>query len=230
MLVIVGASSGIGLSLIKSLYKHDDIIAFYNTNKPKALKNSNKFKIYFEKVDLSKKNNFDKIFKKYEAKMKKVVCINLAAKPLDKLLINISYKEVTKIFSINTFSNIMICKSLLKYMIADNWGRLIHFTSSKALKGDAGVLVYSSSKSSLLGYSNSLAKEYGRFNITSNVISLGYFNSPMWNRLSDKKKQKLLSEVPTKDTGNIQNIIKTIKFIKNTEYLNGSNIKLDGGI
>ena len=88
----------------------------------------------------------------------------------------------------------------------------------------------SSSKSSLLGYSNSLAKEYGRFNITSNVISLGYFNSPMWNRLSDKKKQKLLSEVPIKSTGNIQNIIKTIKFIKDTEYLNGSNIKLDGGI
>ena len=46
----------------------------------------------------------------------------------------------------------------------------------------------------------------------------------MWNRLSDKKKQKLLSEVPIKETGNIQNIIKTIKFIKNTEYLNGSNI------
>ena len=206
MLVIIGASSGIGLSLIKSFSKHDDIIAFYNSNKPKALKNSKKFKIYFEKVDLSKKNK------------------------LDKLLINISYKEVSKIFNINTFSNIMICKSLLKYMIADNWGRLIHFTSTKALKGDAGVSVYSSSKSSLLGYSNSLAKEYGRFNITSNVISLGYFNSPMWNRLSDKKKQKLLSEVPIKSTGNIQNIIKTIKFIKDTEYLNGSNIKLDGGI
>ena len=52
MLVIIGASSGIGLSLIKSFSKHDDIIAFYNSNKPKALKNSNKFKIYFEKVSM----------------------------------------------------------------------------------------------------------------------------------------------------------------------------------
>ena len=230
MIIIIGASSGIGLELIRNFSKKDDIIAFYNSNKPKIKKNSNKFKVYLEKVDLSKKNNFDIIFEKYKSKMKKIICINLAAKPLDKLLINVNYNELLTIFKINSFSNIMITKYLLKYMIKDNWGRLVHFTSTKALNGDTGVSIYSSSKSSLIGYSNSLAKEYGRFNITSNIISLGYFNSPMWNRLSNIKKKELLSGVPCGKIGQISNIIKTINFIKQSEYLNGSNIKLDGGI
>ena len=229
MYIIIGASSGIGQKVLQNLANEDDILAIYNSKKPK-IKNKTKKKIKYLKINLLKKNNYEKIFKKYKNKLKKITCINLAALTLDKMLPNISEEEITKVYDVNVFSNILIAKALLKYMIEDKWGRFIHFTSTKALQGDLGISIYSSSKSSLIGFSNSLAKEYGRYRINSNIISLGYFDSPLWNRLNENKKKELLKEVPSLKIGKIKDIIKTIKYIKNTDYLNGANIKLDGGI
>ena len=230
MIILIGASSGLGNYLIGDLSKIDEVIAFYNSKKPIIKKKYNK--IYYEKINFKKKNNFDLIFKKYSKKLTntKVICINLAAVTLDKLLVNIEKKDISHLFEINVFSNFLITKSLLPFMLKKNWGRVIHFTSTKAILGDVGISIYSSSKSSLLGFSNCLAKEYGQFNITSNIISLGYFNSPLWQRLSHEKKIKLLNDVPSKKTGNPKNILNTIKFIIGTDYLNASVIKLDGGI
>ena len=106
----------------------------------------------------------------------------------------------------------------------------IFFSSSKASKGDSGVSIYSSSKTSLIGYSRSLSKELGRYNITSNLISLGYFEGSMWNRLENKKKLELLKEVPTKKIGNALNILNVINMLIKSDYVSGSNINIDGGI
>jgi 3-oxoacyl-[acyl-carrier protein] reductase len=230
MIVLIGSSSNIGESLLEDLSKNNEIIAIYNTKKPFVKKKYKK--IYFEKINLRKNNNYELIFKKYQRKLSnsKVICINIAAITLDKLLINVNYKNVIDVFNINAFSNFLIAKTLLPYMIKNNWGRFIHFTSTKAILGDIGISIYSASKSSLIGFSNSLSKEYGRFNITSNILSLGYFNSPMWHRLTTEKQKSLLDEVPLKKIGNPKNILNAIKFIIKSDYVNSSIIKLDGGI
>ncbi len=229
MYIIIGASSGIGEKVIKSLSDQEEILAIYNKKKPKINFN-NKKKIFLEKINFFEKNNYEKIFYKYKKKLKKITCVNLAALTLDKMLPNISQKEILDVYNVNIFSNILIAKSLVKIMMNDKWGRFIHFTSTKALSGDIGISIYSSSKSSIIGFSNSLSKEYGRYNITSNIISLGYFDSPLWNRLKSEKKIELLKDVPSKKIGKIDEITKTIKYIRSSNYLNGATIKLDGGI
>ena len=149
---------------------------------------------------------------------------------MDKLLLDVSKKNIKDLFNVNILSNFMIIKCLIPFMLKNNWGRLVHFTSTKAIQGDIGITVYSATKSSLIGFSNSLSKEYGSFNITSNVLSLGYFESPMWGRLKKAKQQELLKEVPSKKIGKPKNILNAIKFIINSDYVNSSVIKIDGGI
>ena len=229
MYIIIGASSGIGEKIIRNLSKKEEVLAIYNKKKPKINFKPSK-KIFFEKIDFLKKNNYQKIFTKYKKHFKKITCINLAAVTLDKILPNISEEELLNVYKVNIFSNILIAKSLVQFMIHEKWGRFIHFSSTKALKGDIGISIYSSSKSSLTGFSNSLSKEYGRYNITSNIVSLGYFDSPLWNRIKKKKKNELLKEVPSNKIGKIEDITKVIKFIRSTDYINGATIKLDGGI
>ena len=58
---------------------------------------------------------------------------------------------------------------------------------------------------------------------------LGFFRSPLWDKLSERKKENILNLVPGRKLGNISNIIKTLKFIENNSYLNSSTIYLDGG-
>ncbi len=226
MIILLGSSSGIGKKLLEQLSEIDNILALYNHNKPEI----NISNVYLEKIDITKIKQIQNIIEKYNSKLTKITFINLVATTLDKLVPDINEKDIIKTFKTNVFSNIYFAKFLTKKMINDKWGRFIFFSSSKAVKGDVGISVYASSKSSLIGFSNSLSKEYSRFNITSNVISLGYFEGASWNRLNIKKQKELLNEVPSKKIGNVNNIFNAIQLIINSDYITGSQIDIDGGI
>ena len=226
MIILLGSSSGIGKKLLGQLSKIDEILALYNHNKPDI----NISNVYLEKIDITKIEQIQNIIEKYNSKLTKITFINLVATTLDKLVPDINKEDVTKTFETNIFSNIYFAKFLTKKMVNDKWGRFIFFSSSKAVKGDVGISVYASSKSSLIGFSNSLSKEYSRFNITSNVISLGYFEGASWNRLNIEKQKELLKEVPSKKIGNVNNIFNAIDLIIKSDYITGSQIYIDGGI
>tara|TARA_B100001146_G_C16170035_1_gene429610 strand:- start:52 stop:732 length:681 start_codon:yes stop_codon:yes gene_type:complete len=226
MIILLGSSSGIGKKLLGQLSKIDEILALYNHNKPDI----NISNVYLEKIDITKIEQIQNIIEKYNSKLTKITFINLVATTLDKLVPDINKEDVTKTFETNIFSNIYFAKFLTKKMVNDKWGRFIFFSSSKAVKGDVGISVYASSKSSLIGFSNSLSKEYSRFNITSNVISLGYFEGASWNRLNIEKQKELLKEVPSKKIGNVNNIYNAIELLIKSDYITGSQIYIDGGI
>ena len=225
-MILVGASSGIGNEILNGLSEIDEVLAIYHDNEPKHTND----KIIYEKVDITKSDQVENLLIKYSTKLNNIVFINLAAVVIDNLAPNITQGEIFKTYETNVFSNIYFVKYLSIKMIEQKWGRFIFFSSSKASKGDSGVSIYSSSKTSLIGYSRSLSKELGRYNITSNLISLGYFEGSMWNRLENKKKLELLKEVPTKKIGNALNILNVINMLIKSDYVSGSNINIDGGI
>ena len=230
MIILIGGSSGIGKELIKRLIKFDDILATYNKKKIKIKIQKTKNKLFHKKLDISKPSNIKKFIEKNSKILKKVTCINLAAISVDKLIPNLKEADINRVYKINTFSNIYFTKYLLKNMIKDNYGRFIHFTSTRAIKGDIGISLYASSKSSLISFSKCIAKEFGRFNITSNTISLGYFNSPLLNNIQKDIKKKMINDVPSKKIGNVKNISNAIIALIKSDYISAADIKIDGGI
>ena len=106
----------------------------------------------------------------------------------------------------------------------------LFFLVPRASRGDTGISLYSSSKSMLKPFSKCISKEFGRFNITSNVISLGYFDSPLLNNINTKIKEKLLNQIPSKKIGKTKNISNIIKAIIKSDYINAAEIKIDGGL
>ena len=230
MIILIGGSSGIGKELIKRLIKFDDILATYNKKKIKIKIQKTKNKLFLKKLDISKPGNIKKFIEKNSKILKKISCINLAAISVDKLIPNLKEADINRVYKINTFSNIYFTKYLLKNMIKDNYGRFIHFTSTRAIKGDIGISLYASSKSSLISFSKCIAKEFGRFNITSNTISLGYFNSPLLNNIQKDIKKKMINDVPSKKIGNVKNISNAIITLIKSDYISAAEIKIDGGI
>ena len=113
-------------------------------------------------------------------------------------------------------------------MINNKWGRIIHISSEKALRGTVGSSIYSSSKSALAGLSRGIAKEYARFGITSNIINLGYFDSGLLRKLPKKTKERFVDSIPTKKLGSPKNITSCIKFLIESDFTNGSSITIDG--
>ena len=115
-------------------------------------------------------------------------------------------------------------------MIQQKWGRIIHFSSSGAIKGDIGTGAYSASKSGLVGLSSVICKEYAKFNITSNCLKLGYFESKLFRNIKKKIRSRLIKEIPSGKLGVHKDLLNIIHSISETNYINGAEINIDGGI
>ena len=223
--IFSGASSPLGLQVIKDLSSEHSFLGLYNKNKIiYDVKN-----IDWLKVDFTSDFDEKKIISHIKNE-KFLVLVCFAASAVDSLIVNTEYNDWKKVHEINAHSNFQLSKILLPKMIENRWGRIIHISSTRALNGDIGIGAYSSSKSALIGLSKTISKEYGRKNITSNVLSLGYFSSKLWDDLDSKIKNKLLSQVPSKKLGSYANISNAIDFLIKSDYVNGATINIDGGI
>jgi 3-oxoacyl-[acyl-carrier protein] reductase len=230
MIILIGASSGIGLRLINELIQYDDILATYNRKKINIKIKNKKNNLIIKKLDISNENNIKKFVNDNSKVLKRVTFLNLATISVDKLIVNLKSNDISRSFQINSFSNILFAKYLINIMIKDNFGRFVFFSSTRASRGDTGISLYSSSKSMLKPFSKCISKEFGRFNITSNVISLGYFDSPLLNNINTKIKEKLLNQIPSKKIGKTKNISNIIRAIIKSDYINAAEIKIDGGL
>jgi 3-oxoacyl-[acyl-carrier protein] reductase len=230
MFLIIGASSDVGNEIVKDLIKYDDVLLTYrNKNNIKKIK-PNKYRIFYEKLDLTDYKNIDKFLKKYSKLLKNIKFINLATAKSDKIIINLNTIDIQNVFKVNVLSNIYLCKKLLPLMIQQKFGRFIFLTSKRASRGDVGISLYSSSKEAISGFSKCLAKEYYDYNITSNCIKMGYFKTKLFEKIPKKIQLKLISQIPNKKLGNLRNINNVIHAIVDSEYINGSTIDVDGGI
>jgi 3-oxoacyl-[acyl-carrier protein] reductase len=230
MIILIGASSGIGLRLINELIQYDDILATYNRKRINIKIKNKKNNLIIKKLDISNENNIKKFVNDNSKVLKRVTFLNLATISVDKLIVNLKSNDISRSFQINSFSNILFAKYLINIMIKDNFGRFVFFSSTRASRGDTGISLYSSSKSMLKPFSKCISKEFGRFNITSNVISLGYFDSPLLNNINTKIKEKLLNQIPSKKIGKTKNISNIIRAIIKSDYINAAEIKIDGGL
>lgn len=224
--IITGAGTGLGKECAQYFSKNSLVIGTFNKNKLKNTKN-----LIGQKIDLESQKEIDNFFFKYKTKIinsKKIIFLSFATYKKDGLLIDINKKDFYKTFNINVFSNFYFCSKLIP-LILNKKSSIILISSSLGTKGDSGISLYSSSKHSLKGLMQSIVSEYSSHGVRCNILSLGFFKSPLWNSLKQKKKMQILSKSPSGKIGKIDSLFKAIKFIERTEYFNGSVLELDGG-
>ena len=223
---MLGGGSGLGKKLVDDLCKNHTVYALINKSRIKKQRN-----LFTFKLDLSKKQSIDTFFLKNFKKIKKfdkIIFLSMATSKEDRLLVNMSYRMIEKVFKINVISNYYFCSKLIA-LVTNKKIKIIFFSSSRALSGDAGISLYSGSKHSLVGLMQSLICENRNINFTCNVISLGFFDTDLWKNLPKKIKDKLLSLTAYKKVGKFKEILNSVKYIDNNDYLNGCILKLDGG-
>ena len=227
MIILTGASGGIGHAILSFLSKLDKVIAISHS---KAINVDELDGVEPYQVDLTSEIEVNEFVSKIKSKLSKVVLIHAAAISLDNLAIKFDTKDWNQSMSLNLNSNFFLTRALLATMIRDDWGRIIHVSSIAGMKGVPGTIAYSTAKTGLLGMSKVLANEYARFGVTSNVLILGYFNTGLIDTLSEKSRQKILESIPSKRLGSPSNIVNAVDFLIKSEYVNGSTVNIDGGI
>jgi len=227
MIILTGASGGIGRAIMSSLTAFDNLIAIYNTTLPDIGGMSG---VTTYKMDLTSEQEISDFVLAKKDDLKKITLIHAAALSIDNLAATFSMEDWDKVIDVNLRGNFLLNRALLIPMMEEKWGRIVHLSSVAGMRGITGTLAYSTSKTGLIGMSKVLANEYARFGITSNVLVPGYFNTGLIETLSDKKRKKILDSIPSGLLGDPSNIVNAVEFLMKSEYVNGSAIHIDGGI
>lgn len=228
VIVLSGASGGVGRQVLPSLTEIDDVIGIYNNHAIEPQIESLSFT--GAKVDLTSSLSISEFIKNNQKILQNITLVHCAVAKTDGLLINYKESDWVDLMDVNLKANFLLTKALLPIMVKNGWGRIVHISSVAGQQGAIGAVPYGASKMALIGLSRGIAKEYAKFGITSNVIELGYFEFGLFNSLPDLVKAQLLEQIPSRKLGDTKNIFNCIQFLMQSDYVNGSTINIDGGI
>lgn len=225
--IITGGSSGVGKKLVMELSKSNSVDALFYQNNLQLENNSN---LKTVNVNLLDEDAISEYVDSIKNTQEEIVFIHAAAINSNKLITEISKEDLENIFNINLFSAFYFAKKLIPMMMGLNKGSFIFFSSAVTNLQITGTSAYSASKVSLEQLSSQIVGEYSKFGIRSNVIKLGYFNTGLINKISPQIFSKILNRIPSKELGEIEEIIKIVELLVDSKYINGSVITIDGGI
>ena len=158
--------------------------------------------------------------------------VNNAGITADQLFIRMKDSEWDDVINTNLTGIFNITKPVSKMMLKQKSGSIINISSVSGLMGNAGQVNYSSSKSALLGFTKSLAKELAPRGINVNCICPGFIESDMTNELTSDQRDQALSQIPLGNFGSDTDIAKLTLFLSsdNAKYITGQSISVDGGM
>jgi NAD(P)-dependent dehydrogenase (short-subunit alcohol dehydrogenase family) len=110
-------------------------------------------------------------------------------------------------------------------------GVIINTASIAAYEGQIGQTAYSASKGAVVSMTLTAARELAQFGIRVMTIAPGIMDTPMMAKMSDETKQPLLRQIPfPQRLGHAKEFAMLAQHIIENNYLNGSVIRLDGGL
>jgi len=238
VVLITGASGGIGLALCEQFKKENWIVVgtSRSTNYDSKL-----IDCYIPK-DLSNENTPKEIMEIINSKYGRLDCIvNNAACQICKPIWEMDSSEWDLIYNCNVRSIFLFVKYGLE-LLKKTKGNIINIGSVHSVATSDEIAGYASSKAAIAGLTKNLAIELGQFGIRVNCISPGAVDTQMLRAgllrghagngdsdtlVNNLGKSHLLGKV-----GNIDEIAKFVCFVSNDEngkFINGANLLIDGG-
>ena len=233
--LITGASGGIGKEIAKVLIEHNAEVCISGRNHEElnALKKSLGKKCHVVTCDLSKKAEIIELIKKADEFMGHIdILVNNAGITKDNIFLRMSEDEWEDVLNVNLNSTFNILKLITKGMVKRKYGRIINISSVVGVTGGAGQVNYSASKAGLIGLTKSLSQEIATRNITVNCIAPGFIETPMTEKLDDKRKDAILNSIPMNRIGKPKDLSSAIVFLASQEssYITGQTLHINGGL
>ena len=123
-------------------------------------------------------------------------------------------------------------KAVVKHMLKARQGVIINISSVVGFTGNIGQVNYSASKSALVGFTKSLAKELGGRNIRVVCIAPGYITTDMTEKIPEKIKEEILKSIPLEREGSPEEVANVCLFVASplASYIMGTVIHVNGGL
>lgn len=165
------------------------------------------------------------------------VLINCAGEIYSEPVINVMKRQIhsknswDRIINNNLNSCFLMSTQVAQKMVSKRTkGIIINFSSISA-QGNMGQAAYSAAKAGIEAFTKVLSKELGMFKIRACAIAPGFIETPSTkSSLSESMLDYWKKCTPLKKLGQLEDVITTVEYIIENDYLSGTVIHVDGGL
>ena len=160
------------------------------------------------------------------------ILINNAGITQDNLFMRMKPEQWSKVIDVNLNGVFNVTKAVIRSMVKQRTGKIINISSVVGFSGNPGQVNYSSTKSALVGFTKSLAREVGARGVTVNAVAPGFIDTAMTQALNESQQEVILQQIPLGRMGDANDIANAVAFLSSEEasYITGTILHVNGGM
>ena len=236
---VTGGSGAIGQSIVRTLARENcRVIYSYKENSEKA-----------HALDLELRNQGKEVWSFQLDVLDGPACAKLSQQiengigPVDILVNNagiaqvmpfamIEEKDWDSIMDTNVKGMFLVTKAFVRGMIRRKRGNIINIGSLAGMRMLEVPVHYATAKSAVSGFTMSLARELGRYNIRVNAAVPGMLEGGVSCNIPEKQYQQYISYCALSRPGKCDEVAELVAFLASdrSSYMTAQSILIDGGI
>ena len=183
--IVTGAARGIGKGIAECLLREGAKVAIADINGSAAAATAKEYADIGETIaitaDVTKSDQVRRMMDEAADAFDYVdIAVNNAGIVSVKPLEDISEVDFDRVMEVNVKSVFLCCQIQAPMMVQGGGGAIINIASTAGKIGFQSLSHYCASKFAVVGFTNSIAKEYARLNVRINAICPGLVGTDMW--------------------------------------------------
>ena len=239
VVVITGASKGIGAGVAKELSLEGAIVILCSRNTEqlaevqKEIETEGGVAHYFG-LDISSVADIKEVFKNINDQFGGIdVLINNAGLGFNHSALDVNEEDWDSMIDVNLKGTFFCAQQAGKYMVEKGFGRIINMSSQASLVAIKDHAVYCASKGGVNSLTQVLALEWADKGVTVNGIAPTFTYTPGTAERLDNPVylEGVLSRIPVGKVANIKDIVAAILYLASphASMVTGTNLVIDGG-
>lgn len=124
------------------------------------------------------------------------------------------------------------CHAVAPHMIAQKGGRIVSIVGDSSRIGEANLSIVAAARAGTIALGKSLAKEFGRDNITVNTVSLGLVETAHSDAdFLARNREKIVKAYPLRRIGKPEDVAPAVAFLSSegAGWITGQVLSVNGG-
>jgi 3-oxoacyl-[acyl-carrier protein] reductase len=234
--IITGGSRGLGLAIARHLAGEGyRALAIARNGTPELAslsKQAPRVSVVFKSFDLAEIEKIPRLIKELHKEFGPIYgLVNNAAREADGALALMPTAQIEALIRLNTLSPIVLTKCVVRRMMADGGGRIVNVASIVASTGYSGLSVYAATKSAMIGFTRSLAREVGRMGVNVNAVAPGFMDTEMTRGMEPERREQIVRRSPLRRFACPEDVAGAIAYLlgDNARNITGTVTTVDAG-
>lgn len=231
--IITGCGSGIGKAILELFLDNGAVVYAVDRDHDSLLKYKDAPFCKPVVMDVANVEHVKTLFIQIKKEQNRLdILVNNAGIMRDALIGMISKEQVESTYSVNVFAVIEMLQYASKFFKRQQSGVVINLASIMGVSGDAGKVLYSSSKGAVISLTKAAAKELAPLNIRVNAIAPGTVDTALLDGLDKQQIGETIARIGMGRLAQPYEIAQVALFLASdmSQYVTGQIIGVDGSM